>query len=299
MLPFRVANAQCSTTGNVVFGSPETNRPSFRIAIRRRVEDAFDVDIKVARSTISTQPKACGDGAASTDLATSFVLDDGTHPPLTIATVESWRCALPTLRASRDDAEPTPTPGPSPAPAPSPGRAVSIDLSGKASRIDQIGEPVEAASIRITGTFCGTPTADLLATTITFDSVLDEDDGAGELLAGVPLNLAPVGTTVTGVAFRCRDSGPSCWMEVKQLDPCVLPGPATGVRYEYSLKIDRSQDGRRVPITYLAAPSCAPNDNTELTTSFTIDDVTSLRLRTKEVWLCTGSDGVVNQIRAD
>jgi len=34
-------------------------------------------------------------------------------------------------------------------------------------------------------------------------------------------------------------------------------GGAPGTRYEYNLKIDRSQDSRRVPITYRAAPRAA------------------------------------------
>jgi hypothetical protein len=141
---------------------------------------------------------------------------------------------------------------------------------------------------------------DLLATSITFASILDDEGGADELLGGGPLALAPVGTTVTGVAFRCQVSGPSCWMEVKQLEPCDLRHAATGVRYEYLLKIDRSQDPRRVPITYLAAPSCETGDNTEITIDFTISDATvSHRLRETHTWRCSGGGGVVSELRAD
>jgi hypothetical protein len=152
----------------------------------------------------------------------------------------------------------------------------------------------------MSGTFCGIAIPNLLATSITFDSVLDEEDGEGELLAGVPLDLAPVGPTISGIAFACQVSGPSCSMEVKQLEKCDLAGGAVGVVYEYTLRIERSQDDRRVPIKYLAAPSCDTGDNTELRTDFTItDSAVSLQLSDLHVWLCSGRDGVVDELRVD
>jgi hypothetical protein len=315
VLPLVLENPQCSSSGDAIFRSPDSERPTFRIAVRKRAGPFLDFHIKVTRATIPAPPRACADGAATADLATWFVVDDGANPEVVVATVEGWRCNAPTLRAARVSAVPTPAPVPgvtttptpeptataipTPSPVPTPEQGVEIDFTGKATRTDEIGTPVDAAEIRISGTFCGAGIADLFATSIRFDSVLGEIGGAGELLAGVPLDLAPVGPTAAGVAFRCQTSGPSCWMEVKQLDPCDLPGPPTGVRYEYLLKIDRSQDERRVPITYPSAPSCESGDDTELTTDFTITDSAPLQMRTERTWRCSGRGPAVSELRAD
>lgn len=314
VLPLTLESPQCSSSGDAVFRTPDSARPSFRVAVRQRAAGIFDFHIKVTRATIPTAPAACSGGETSADLATSFVLDEGTGSTV-VATIESWRCRGRALRAARADSAPTPTPPPgatptpspapgptgvpTPTPEPTPDRGIEIDFTGKATRIDQLGVPVQAAEIRMAGKFCGAVIADLTLVSITFDSVLGEDGGAFELLEGVPLTLAPVGLTAEGVAFRCQVAGPSCWMELKQTVACSLPGGGSGVRYEYSLKIDRSQDERRVPITYTAAPSCASGDNVDLTTDFTIADSATLQTRSEHTWRCSGSDETVSQIRTD
>jgi hypothetical protein len=315
VLPVVLEEPQCSSSGDAVFRSPDDVRPSFRVAVRERTDDIFDFHVKITRATIPTRPTACTGGAASSALGTSFVLDDGVNPETVVATIESWRCKGPTLRAARVSPAPTPTPVPgvtptptpvppptavpTPSPIPTPEQGVEIDFTGKATRVEEIGTPIDAAEIRISGTFCGAVIPDLMAVSITFDSVLFEEDGAGELLAGAPLVLAAVEPTADGIAYECQVAGPSCWMEVKQTIACDLPGPNTGVRYEYSLKIDRSQDERRVPITYASAPSCASGDNTELTTDFTLSDGIPLRMRTERVWRCNGDEEAVSELRAD
>jgi hypothetical protein len=311
VLPVVLDDPQCSSSGDAVFRSPDDARPSFRVAVRERTDDIFDFHVKITRATIPTKPAACTGGATSSALGTSFVLDDGVNPETLVATIEDWRCKGSTLRAARVSPAPVPvvTPKPTPlppptavpsaSPIPTPELGVEIDFTGKATRVEEIGTPIDAAEIRISGTFCGAVIPDLMAVSIRVDSVLDEEGGAGELLAGAPLVLASVHPTASGIAYQCQVAGPSCWMEVKQTIACDLPGPNTGVRYEYLLKIDRSQDERRVPITYASAPSCADGDRTELTTDFTLSDGTSLRMRTAHVWRCTGDEEFVSDLHAN
>lgn len=313
-LPVVLENPQCSASGDVIFRSPDDARPNFRLSIRERTADVFDFQIKITRASIPERPAACLASPGPAALATSFVLADGANPDAIVATAESWRCKGSTLRAARVAPAPTPTPGPgvtpaptpvppptsvpTPSPIPTPEEGVELDFTGKATRVDQIGVPVAGAEIRISGTFCGAVIPDLMAVTIDVASVLNEEGGAGELLAGVPLTLAAVGPTADGVEYHCQ-TGPSCRMEVKQTIACDLPGPPTGVRYEYSLKIDRSQDDRRIPITYASPPSCAADDNTELVTDFTLSDGETLHLRSHRVWACSGTQAAVSQLKSD
>jgi hypothetical protein len=75
-------------------------------------------------------------------------------------------------------------------------------------------------------------------------------------------------------------------------------GGAPGTRYEYNLKIDRSQDSRRVPITYRAAPSCSPGGTTDLVTDFVIAAAgVAVQMQTEQTWGCSG-DGGVSQLGA-
>ena len=309
VLPVVIENPQCSSSGDAVFRSPDSERPTFRVAVRQRPDGFFDFHIKISRANIPTPPESCSGDSGVAELATSLVLDDGLNPALAIATVEEWQCKRLALRASRNSGPPGPTPTPtpvptaspvptlSPVPTPSPmptfEEGVASDFTGHATHVDEIGVPIEAAQIRISGRFCAAALVDLSIASVAIQSVLGEESGAGELLAGLPLALDVEGPTADGFAYRCNGPGPSCWMEAKQTIACTLPGGATGTRYEYNLKIDRSEDSRRVPITYQAAPSCSAGGSTALVTDFAIEAAgVTVRMQTEQSWGCSGDGGV-------
>jgi hypothetical protein len=93
ILPFAVAARRGGNPDAATFETPSRAIPKFRMEMRARGQGVFDVLLKIDRASISVFPKLCaGDSDPATNLTTSFAIDDGTNPPVGVATTEAWRC---------------------------------------------------------------------------------------------------------------------------------------------------------------------------------------------------------------
>jgi hypothetical protein len=168
-------------------------------------------------------------------------------------------------------------------------RAVQIvgpapTLEGSATAV---GTNKDSASVRLTGQFTAGSAIALDHATLTVSALLDEADGAGELVRGnggatlLPLTLgARAGSTPTAAIYQ-RASGvrPVVWAEVKNRDPKTA-------RIEFSIKVDRAT----MPIGPALCSAGSPS-TTELTTQFNLQVGTGTPVGVEVIvpWQCLGT----------
>lgn len=75
-----------------LFETSSSERPSFRMEIKRRSGNVFDFTLKVTKTHITVPPQFCTGDPPTIDLATSFSIDDGVNPPVVFETVQAWEC---------------------------------------------------------------------------------------------------------------------------------------------------------------------------------------------------------------
>jgi hypothetical protein len=77
-----------------IYETPDGIRPTFRMEIKNRDPEnpVFEFNLRVDRATISAFPELCEGEPPTTDLTTSFSIDDGVNPPVVVSTVQRWRC---------------------------------------------------------------------------------------------------------------------------------------------------------------------------------------------------------------
>jgi hypothetical protein len=64
------------------------------MTLKRRLDGVVEFSLRVSRPVLSRRPLLCSDDRPSlTPLVTRFVIDDGQHPPVEIATEQAWECA--------------------------------------------------------------------------------------------------------------------------------------------------------------------------------------------------------------
>ncbi len=187
-----------------------------------------------------------------------------------------------------------PSPSPSPNPTPTPDPDFPEGYSGHATRTNEVDEPSSTAEIRISGRVCA-DALDLGASSLVVSQLLDEA-GSGELVADLPMQ-AVFSVEIGGTFFLDCTTGPSCTLSLQSLGACTKTNGDPGEELSYLLKVDRSQDERAVPITYLRPPNCVDRGTTEATVSFTIDDgVAGVALSTTDDWRCSGRGEEVRQL---
>ena len=73
--------------------SPAAGRPSFRMNLKQRSGGVVEFTLKVDRAVLSHDPSRCSAVQPSTtNLLTSFAIDDGLHGTLTVAATRRWEC---------------------------------------------------------------------------------------------------------------------------------------------------------------------------------------------------------------
>jgi hypothetical protein len=167
--------------------------------------------------------------------------------------------------------------------------AIVTSFTGTASKVGVDPAPGQdsGAQVRISGKFAFRGTLDLGASTVTLNLLLDESDGAGELVQGidgadsVPLTLFARGGGTPGAAiFEPLDvtTRPTFRAEIKQRDP---KKPI----FDFLLRIDRAT----LPVPPVLCNEQSPT--TALTTSFTINDGVNppVALTTTPLWRCSAS----------
>lgn len=95
---------------NVVFTSPDSARPSFRLALHRKENGVYQANLKISRATVPSDPTKCTGSPSTTLLDAVFVLDDGHNAPVTVAGIIEWVCVLDKdkLRIATGDEQPPP-----------------------------------------------------------------------------------------------------------------------------------------------------------------------------------------------
>lgn len=76
-----------------IFETASSAIPKVRVEIQTKDGEIYDFLLRDERTTIAF-PMLCPPGTRSptTDLTTSFTIDDGVNPPVAVSTVEAWRC---------------------------------------------------------------------------------------------------------------------------------------------------------------------------------------------------------------
>jgi|SRR5215472_8931240 len=76
-------------------------RDSFRLQIRKRASErgSYEFRLRATQTGVLSAPRLCQAPAARTGLSTSFIANDGAHPPVVFTTVETWRCTGTQLRS--------------------------------------------------------------------------------------------------------------------------------------------------------------------------------------------------------
>ena len=98
-----VARPGGRSTSATFESQPTSDRPRFRIQIEQRSAGLVDFTLKVDRATLSHDPLLCSSAQPSTtNVETGFVIDDGLHAPVTVATALAWKCVG---RAARPGSE--------------------------------------------------------------------------------------------------------------------------------------------------------------------------------------------------
>lgn len=149
-------------------------------------------------------------------------------------------------------------------------------LRGKATKLGT----VERAGVTISGTFTLDTPLDLRTVTITIDSLLDEEGGAGELLGGsfpLVLNATPGNKTRNGRYATATGAKPKLRLEIPN---------------------DRTKPGSfflNGSLASIALPHLCPpgrGSTTTLKTSFTIDDGVNpiVTVEGDTAWQCLGKD---------
>jgi hypothetical protein len=76
-----------------IFETPLRSIPKVLLEIQTKGQGLFDWLLKVDRGTIPVFPQLCaGAPRLTTDLTTSFTIDDGVNPPVVVSTEQPWRC---------------------------------------------------------------------------------------------------------------------------------------------------------------------------------------------------------------
>jgi hypothetical protein len=159
---------------------------------------------------------------------------------------------------------------------------VAVPAQIKGGKAKQVGKgETGGAQVSISGTFIFSRNIDLSASTVTVNSLLNEVEGAGELVKGtggvdiLPIDLFPRdGSTPTAAIFETSSGArPSFRMEIKTREEGV---------FEFNLKVDRAT----IPaFPKLCAGGTRPKTN--LTTSFVINDgVNPVVVSTEQAWRC-------------
>jgi hypothetical protein len=89
-----VARPGTRSTSGTFESSPVSGQPSFGMTLKRRPDGVSEFSLRVSRPVLSHRPLLCSaDRPSLTPLVTRFVIDDGQHPPVEIATEQAWECA--------------------------------------------------------------------------------------------------------------------------------------------------------------------------------------------------------------
>ena len=151
------------------------------------------------------------------------------------------------------------------------------------------------AQISITGRFQVNGPIDFRLSTAVFDDLLNELDGAGELVRGLdagpalpfPLALVRRDGDRREITYRGPADGshPGCRLLVK----------ARG-RGVFDFSIDcKTPDGATIPLPPL---SCGEGSMTDLSTSFTVNSTPVIRVNTVQPWECSSTGGVVRELKS-
>lgn len=218
------------------------------------------------------------------------------------------------LFSTESAANPTPAPQPTATPI----ELGAVKFSGSATRLLTGGEKTQ---VRIAGKFCLDPDfdLDLSVAEVRIEQLLDEQGGAGELVASVPIVLSPIPTDPADpdrARFECfapacdRTKTPSMRMTIKAADPqnlpeCVAPSGEIGTPYSFDLNLSRGVTSSRIPPSYKSGPTgCSGTPlTTRLTTRFTINpgepEFFSFE-RTDLAWSCknNGNPTLVESLKA-
>lgn len=75
-------------------------RPSFSMEIQNHDPEKglFEFNLTVDRATIPDFPIRCEGQPLTTNLSTTFIIDDGANPPVVIMIEQPWRCGRNDLR---------------------------------------------------------------------------------------------------------------------------------------------------------------------------------------------------------
>src|SRR5207249_4437569 len=151
------------------------------------------------------------------------------------------------------------------------------------------------AQISITGRFQVNGPIDFRLSTAVFDDLLNELDGAGELVRGLdagpalpfPLALVRRDGDRREITYRGPADGshPSCRLQVK--------ARGRGV-FDFFLDC-KTPDGATIPLPPL---SCGEGSMTDLSTSFTVNSTPVIRVNTVQPWQCSGTGGVVRELKS-
>ncbi|MBM4268830.1 MAG: hypothetical protein FJ144_19815 [Deltaproteobacteria bacterium] len=88
---------------NAVFTSNGSDRPTLRLTARRQSDGRYRMNLRVNRATAKDAPDLCAGLPPTTLLDAALVLDDGIHPPATVAATIEWRCSPGRLRVYGGD----------------------------------------------------------------------------------------------------------------------------------------------------------------------------------------------------
>jgi len=93
LAPIRLPARPGGNPAGAFFETPRGAIPKVGLEVQFKQPGLFDFRLKVDRATIPAFPRMCTLGSAlTTNLATTFTLDDGANPAFTVTTVEPWRC---------------------------------------------------------------------------------------------------------------------------------------------------------------------------------------------------------------
>jgi len=147
-----------------------------------------------------------------------------------------------------------------------------FSVTGSAGRLGEAG----AGNIGMLPKFSFTGTINVATSTVTIDNLLNEVDGAGELVAGLPSILtARPGGRPNAAIFETRSGAiPKIRVEIQTKD---------GKAYDFVLREEKAT----IALPLLCPPS-ARTPRTNLTTSFTIDDGVNpaVLVSTEQAWRC-------------
>ncbi len=151
------------------------------------------------------------------------------------------------------------------------------------------------AQISITGRFQVNGPIDFRLSTAVFDDLLNELDGAGELVRGLdagpalpfPLALVRRDGDRREITYRGPADGshPSCRLQVK--------ARGRGV-FDFFLDC-KTTDGATIPLPPF---SCGEGSMTDLSTSFTVNSTPVIRVNTVQPWQCSSTGGVVHELQS-